>query len=100
MKKALFAVLSVVLFGQMAVAKSYDARLQFAEVPSGRLSNIDLVHVTVFADGLVEKSVCKGALEIPCATKEIARLDADQMDAIESLIEDARDGKTVRIPRR
>lgn len=100
MKKSLFAVLSILFVGQLASAASHDARLQFAEVPTGRVSQMDLTHVTVYADGVVEKSVCKGTLEIPCATKEIKRLSADEMDTIESLIADARDGKQVRIPNR
>ncbi len=71
-----------------------DVRLKLERVPVRGLAGGARETLTVTSKGRVLEMTCR-AVRKPCETKLVAILDRNEMEVIETLIDDARDGEIV-----
>lgn len=96
MKKSLFGLLSLLVLGSSAHAAlpRNNVRLQYVQSPNRIVFGGTTTLLSVLANGRVIESY-QSALPRPLPVREVARLDAYQMDRIDRLINQARRGRIV-----
>lgn len=94
-------VLGLLALGFGAAGQSFgvspmriDVRLKLERVPVRGVAGGARTSLTVSRKGHVIETTCR-AVRKPCDTKLVAILDRNEMEVIETLIDDARDGEIV-----
>ncbi len=94
--KALLLTLGILLASVNANAKTNDIRLNYSQVatsPTGAT-----VSIYVLADGAVERSSFIRASKMLPTVEKVAQLGEEEMENINSLIEEARDARIFTLP--
>lgn len=94
MKHLLMVVVALFAVSQSNAAVS-DARLSYVIGPKGRVAGAKTTTLTVDARGNVSTEVCQAVYPKPCSTTQVKVLSHREMNIINSLIEDARNGEIV-----